>query len=155
MTGNKITNVVLHESAVISKLPEVANERNIAIADLLEKNEFSLVDDFAGPYELTLSVKEGRLVISVASEKDKTEKKINVSLKPFNKIIKDYFLVCESYFEAVKSANTQSVEAIDMGRRGIHNEASELLIDSLEEKIKMDFNTARRLFTLMCVLHFR
>lgn len=151
---SRIASINLHESAVISKLPEVAHERTVAINDLLANNSFTLVG-FDGPYHLNLSVKENRLIIAASNEESKENKKITVSLKPFRQLIKDYFLICESYFEAVKAANSQSVEAIDMGRRGMHDEGAKLLSEILEENIELDFNTARRLFTLICVLHFR
>ena len=108
-----------------------------------------------GPYRLRLSVEENRLIFDIRLEGDEEHGKVMLSLTPFRRIIKDYFLICESYYDAIKSAAPAQIEAIDMGRRGLHNEGSTLLKERLSGKIDMDFDTARRLFTLICVLHIK
>ncbi|HSO48557.1 MAG TPA: UPF0262 family protein [Rhizobiaceae bacterium] len=136
--------------------PDVEHERAVAIFDLLEENSFAPAnDEKGGPYRLTLSVAESRLVFNVARETGEPVAIHMLSLTPFKRVIKDYFLICESYYEAIRSASPSHIEAIDMGRRGLHNEGSQTLQDRLAGKIEVDFDTARRLFTLICVLHWR
>jgi len=152
MTHNRIAEINLHTSAVISLKPEIEHERRVAVADLLAANVFSL--DMDGPYRLDLALSENRLVLDISNAD--SFRTILIPIKSFKSIIKDYFLICESYFEALKTATTSGkIEAIDMGRRAIHNEGSELLIELLKGKAEVDFETARRLFTLICILHFR
>lgn len=135
--------------------PDIEHERAIAIFDLIEDNSFELVGHDSGPYKLILSLVESRLVFDVSNEGD--EKLIThiLSLTPFRQIVKDYFMICESYYEAIKSAATNRIEALDMGRRGIHNEGAQILKDRLDGKINIDTDTSRRLFTLVCVLHWQ
>lgn len=135
--------------------PDIEHERSIAIFDLIEENSFELVGHDTGPYKLILSLVESRLVFDISNEAD--EKLIThiLSLTPFRQIVKDYFMICESYYEAIKSAATNRIEALDMGRRGIHNEGAQILKDRLDGKINIDTDTSRRLFTLVCVLHWQ
>ncbi len=136
--------------------PDIEHERAVAIFDLVEENVFKPVgDDIGGPYRLKITVAESRLILAVT--RDSGDKVVThmLSLTPFRRIVKDYFLVCESYYQAIRTATPSRIEAIDMGRRGLHNEGSQALLDRLAGKIEMDFDTARRLFTLLCVLHWR
>lgn len=152
---HRIINVSLDERTVVRRSPEVEHERAVAIFDLIEENHFALLDGAGGPYNLHLSIEENRLVIDVRASDDSGIEKVMISLAPFRRVVKDYFTVCESYYQAIKRSSPSQIEAIDMGRRGLHNEGSELLRERLAGKIEMDANTARRLFTLLCVLHIR
>jgi uncharacterized protein (UPF0262 family) len=152
---DRIARVTLDEKSVVRRNAEVEHERAVAIYDLIEENRFSLVNGPAGPYGLWLSIAENRLVLDIRGEADEPLFKVVLSLSPFRKIVRDYFSVCESYYEAIKRASPSQIEAIDMGRRGLHDEGAELLRDRLDGKIDLDPNTARRLFTLVCVLHIR
>lgn len=151
----RLIEIILDETSIRRTTPDVDHERQVAIFDLLEDNHFQLEEGAAGPYCLNLSLAESRLVFSVASEEREALMTFMLSLSPFRKIIKDYFLVCESYYEAIKIAPPSRIEALDMGRRGLHDEGSQLLIERLKGKIEVDFPTARRLFTLICVLHWK
>jgi uncharacterized protein (UPF0262 family) len=131
------------------------HERRVAIFDLLESNLFDVVDAPDGPYCLKLSVQDGKLVFDVALLDGAPVRMFVLSLSPLRRVIKDYFMICESYYEAIRNATPTQIEAIDMGRRGLHNEGSELLEDRLKGKVTVDFDTARRLFTLICALHVR
>jgi len=153
--SRRIVNVSLDERMVVRRSPEVEHERAVAIFDLIEENDFTLVGATEGPYSLHLSIEENRLVIDVRHADETPLNKVMISLSPFRRVVKDYFTVCESYYQAIKRASPSQIEAIDMGRRGLHNEGSELLRERLAGKIEMDENTARRLFTLICVLHIR
>lgn len=154
-SSQRIVNVSLDERTVVRRSPEVEHERAVAIFDLIEENQFALLDGIAGPYSLHLSIEENRLVIDVRDAEETPVDKVTISLSPFRRVVKDYFTVCESYYQAIKRSSPSQIEAIDMGRRGLHNEGSELLRERLAGKIEMDENTARRLFTLICVLHIR
>ena len=135
--------------------PEIEQERRVAIFDLLEQNEFALASDrAAGPFHLGLAIREKRLVFDIAAETGEQAAEFHLSLGPFRQVVKDYFQICESYFEAVKKLPPSQIEAIDMARRGIHNEGARVLQERLDEKIVLDNDTSRRLFTLICVLHF-
>ncbi|MEE9140698.1 MAG: UPF0262 family protein [Alphaproteobacteria bacterium] len=151
----RVVNITLDESTIARRTPDVEQERAVAIYDLLEANEFAPVGDYHGPYNLHLGIEEDRLAIGIRSEDDEPLDTVQLPLKPFRQLVKDYFLVCESYFSAIKTASPARIEAIDMGRRGLHDEGSELLRARLAGKIDIDFDTARRLFTLICVLHIR
>ncbi len=151
----RIVNIFLEEKSVVRRAAHVEHERKVAIYDLLEENLFALVGDDRGPYNLHLGVEDNRLVFDVRTEGDDPLDKFTVPLNSFRKIVKDYFMVCESYFEAIKTAPPSRIEALDMGRRGLHNEGSDILRDRLEAKVEIDGATARRLFTLLCVLHIR
>ena len=135
--------------------PDVEHERAVAIFDLIEENSFEPIGHAGGPYRLNLSLLDSKLVFAVRTETGEEVATHILSLTPFRRIVKDYFLICESYYQAIRSATPSQIEAIDMGRRGIHNEGSQTLMDRLSGKIKFDFDTARRLFTLVCVLYWR
>ncbi|WP_274426186.1 UPF0262 family protein [Chelativorans sp. YIM 93263] len=136
--------------------PDIEHERAVAVFDLVEENSFQPVGDkTGGPYKLKISLADARLVFNVLRENDEVVVAHVLSLTPFKRIVKDYFLVCDSYYEAIRTATPSQIEAIDMGRRGLHNEGSQTLMERLEGKIEVDFDTARRLFTLVCVLHWR
>lgn len=136
--------------------PDIEHERAVAIFDLVEENSFQPVGDpVGGPYRLKISLVDSRLALAVSRENGDTVITHMLSLTPFRRIVKDYFLVCESYYQAIRSATPSQIEAIDMGRRGLHDEGSQTLMDRLAGKIEVDFSTARRLFTLLCVLHWR
>ena len=139
--------------------PEIEQERKVAIFDLLEDNAFGLPareDRVApeGPYRLKLAIREGRLVFDITTKAEEKAAEFHLSLGPFRQVVKDYFQICESYFDAVKKLPPSQIEAIDMARRGIHNEGARVLQERLEGKAEIDMPTARRLFTLICVLHF-
>ena len=155
-----IAEIKLDDSALPPPTPEIEQERKVAIFDLLEDNTFILPqrderDVPAGPYHLTLSIRDKRLVFEVDTIDDERAAEFHLSLGPFRQVVKDYFQICESYFNAVKTLPPSQIETIDMARRGIHNRAAELLVERLEGKIETDFATARRLFTLICVLHIK
>jgi uncharacterized protein (UPF0262 family) len=151
----RIVDITLDERTVVRRSPDIEHERKVAIFDLLEQNSFSLAACRAGPYVLHLGIEENRLVFDVCDEAGVHLEKVVLPLSPFRRIVKEYFVVCESYFDAIKTASPSRIEAIDMGRRGLHNDGSTLLQERLEGKIEVDFDTARRLFTLVCVLHIR
>jgi uncharacterized protein (UPF0262 family) len=151
----RIVKIDLDERTVVRRNPDVEHERAVAIFDLLEENRFAPVGDFAGPFELSLAIEENRLVFDIKSEGGEALTKVMLPLSPFRTVVKDYFTVCESYYAAIKRASLTQIEAFDMGRRAVHNEGSDLLRERLEGKIELDQNTARRLFTLICVLHIR
>lgn len=140
---------------MVRRRPEVEHERAIAIYDLLEDNYFAPMGEYVGPYNLHLRLEDNRLVFDVRTQDDQKLLEVPLPLRTFQSIVKDYFLVCESYYQAIKKSTPSQIEAIDMGRRGLHNEGSETLQDRLKGKVDIDFDTARRLFTLICVLHIR
>lgn len=149
----RIVDITLDEQSVARRTAQVEHERAVALFDLLEDNDFLLVGGEPGPYKLHIGIFEQRLVFGVHGEDDRKMRDIILSLTPFRKVIKDYFLICESYYAAIKKLGPSQIEALDMGRRGLHNEGSELLRERLEGKIELDLDTARRLFTLICALH--
>jgi len=151
----RIKEIQLDRGSIVRWSREVEHERQVAIFDLLERNSFALVNGFAGPYQVELSLRDANLVFAVEDEEGERQTEIRLSMRPFRRLIKDYFLICDSYFEAIKSASPSRIEAIDMGRRGLHNEGAAKLVEVLAEKIALDEETARRLFTLICVLHVR
>jgi len=151
----RIANIVLDERTVVRRGPEVEHERAIAIFDLLEQNYFAPRGEHGGPYNLRLAIEEGRLLFDIRDTSDGPIGKVGLSLTSFRRVVKEYFEICDSYFKAIKTASPSRIEAIDMGRRGVHNEGSRLLQERLAGKIDLDFDTARRLFTLICVLHIR
>ena len=151
----RIAHVHLDEKTMVRRQAEVEHERAIAIYDLLEGNYFAPAGDYTGPYALHLRLEDNRLLFDVRSEQGETLLQVPLPLKQFQSLVKDYFLVCESYYTAIKKSSPSQIEAIDMGRRGLHNEGSELLKERLAGKIDIDFDTARRLFTLVCILHIR
>lgn len=144
------------DSSIGRSTPDIEHERAVAIFDLIEENNFYPVGDKkGGPYKLIISLIERRLIFSIMRENNEKVATHILSLTPLRRVVRDYFLICESYYEAIRSASPSKIEAIDMGRRGLHNEGSQTLQNRLDGKIEMDFNTARRLFTLVCVLHWR
>jgi uncharacterized protein (UPF0262 family) len=151
----RLTAVTLDEHTVVRRTREIEQEREIAIYDLLEGNNFQLVGSEGGPYHLVLGIEENRLVFDIQLEDEIAHGKVMLSLTPFRSVIKDYFLICDSYYKAIRTAPPSQIEALDMARRASHNEGSELLKTRLEGKIAVDFDTARRLFTLICVLHLK
>jgi len=151
----RIVKITLDERSVVRRNADIEHERAVAIFDLLEENSFALAGDAPGPFHLHLGIEENRLVLDIRSTDETTVDRVLVPLSPFRSIVKDYFLVCETYFQAIRSASPSRIEAIDMGRRALHNEGSELLRERLAERVTVDLNTARRLFTLVCVLHIR
>lgn len=151
----RLVKVSLDEKSVVRRSPEVEHERAVAIYDLIEDNTFTPVGEHPGPFGLRLRIEESRLVFDIRDEADEPLGQVLLSLTPFRRIVKDYFEVCESYFEAIKTASPSKIEAIDMGRRGLHDEGSRVLVERLEGKISIDFDTARRLFTLISALHWK
>ncbi|MGI9414174.1 MAG: UPF0262 family protein [Hyphomicrobiales bacterium] len=153
--GSRLASVTIDEGSLGTLSADVDHERKVAIFDLLEENAFDVIERGTGPYHLHLSIEDNRLVFDIADHREMQCAVFGFSLSPFRKLVKDYFLVCESYFEAIKTAPPSRIEAIDMGRRGLHNDGSRLLQERLRGKIEVDFDTARRLFTLICVLHWK
>lgn len=150
-----IASLSLDETFGRGRLPEIEQERAVAIEDLVEENSFSLADGPGGPYHLVLGIAENRLVFRVQDEAHADLKIIGLALGPFRRIIRDYRDICESYYNAIRSLSPSQIETIDMARRGLHNDGSELLVRRLEGKIALDHGTARRLFTLLCALHMK
>jgi uncharacterized protein (UPF0262 family) len=151
----RIVNVFLDEKTVGRRSPEIEHDRAVAIFDLLEENYFAPANGELGPFSLHLGLEENRLHVDVRDESDMEIFEFNLPLSSFRTVIKDYFLICESYYEAIKAASPSKIEAIDMARRGLHNEGSEILSERMKEHVEIDFDTARQLFTLLCVLHIR
>jgi uncharacterized protein (UPF0262 family) len=151
----RIAKIELDERTVVHRTRQIEQEREIAIYDLLEGNCFRLAGSEGGPYKLVLGIEENRLVFDIRLEDETEHGKVMLSLTPFRTVIKDYFLICDSYFKAIRNAPASQIEALDMARRSSHNEGSELLRERLKGKIDVDFDTARRLFTLICVLHLK
>lgn len=153
--SDRLIDVELDES-IGRSTPDVEHERAVAIFDLIEENSFRLVNDKGtGPYKLRLSLVDARLVFAISRENGEDVMTHILSLTPFRRIVRDYYMICESYYAAIRSSTPSQIEAIDMGRRGLHNEGSQTLKERLSGKIDVDFDTARRLFTLVCVLHWR
>jgi uncharacterized protein (UPF0262 family) len=159
MPDPRIIDIELDERTILWRSADIEQERRIAIFDLIEGNHFAPQrqhpDGYAGPYRVTLSVEEGRLAIQIKREDDTPLELLVLGLARFRRPIRDYFAICDSYFQAIRQSTPQQIETVDMARRGIHNEAAELLKERLEGKIDIDFDTARRLFTLICVLHIK
>ena len=159
MADRRISHITLDEKTIIWRSADIEQERRIAIFDLLEGNHFAPQrvhpDGYVGPYRVGLRVEEGRLGIDVAREDGTSLETHVLGMGRFRRPIRDYFAICDSYFQAVKSSTPAQIETIDMARRGIHNEAAELLKTALDGKVDVDFDTARRLFTLICVLHIK
>lgn len=159
MGDPRIIDITLDEATIMWRSADVEQERRIAIFDLIEGNYFAPqrqhTDGYAGPYRIALSVEEGRLVIGIARDDGTALETYILGLGRFRRAIKDYFAICDSYYQAIRAATPQQIETVDMARRGVHNEAAELLKERLEGKIDIDFDTARRLFTLICVLHIK
>lgn len=153
---HRLVEITLDEASLAAASRDAEQERKIAIFDLLEDNSFEVDDIDEGPYALTLSLYDGRLVLDCVRVSDRASVRTCVlSLSPFRRIIKDYFYICDTYHQAIRTSTAQQIETIDMARRGLHNEGSEVLIQRLAGKFKIDFDTSRRLFTLICALHVR
>jgi uncharacterized protein (UPF0262 family) len=150
---HRLQSVELDEDSLSAASRDQEQERQIAIFDLLEDNYFAPEGARSGPYDLKMGLVENRLVLDISGAD--YERRHILSLSPFRSLIRDYFMICESYYQAIRNATPAQIEALDMGRRGLHNEASELLQERLKGKIETDLDTARRLFTLICALHWR
>lgn len=159
MADPRIIHIELDEATILWRNADIEQERRIAIFDLIEDNCFKPHRAFAagheGPYRLRLSVHDGRLALEVADESGAELEALVLGLGRFRRPIREYFAICDSYYQAIRKATPSEIETIDMARRGVHNEAAELLLERLEGKVETDFATARRLFTLICVLHIR
>jgi uncharacterized protein (UPF0262 family) len=156
---NRIAHIELDQTGLAAPTPAIEQERKVAMFDLVEQNSFAPVprpDQIMpeGPYNLNLAIRDKRLVFDIASETGEKAGEFHLSLGPFRQVVKDYFAICESYFDAVKKLPPAQIETIDMARRGIHNEGARVLMERLEGKAELDNDTARRLFTLICVLHW-
>lgn len=151
----RLVGVTLDEASIGRANPDVEHERAVAIYDLLELNQFAPVGHDGGPYTLHLSINDNRLVFDIRSEDGTPVVAHLFSLSPLRRIVKDYYMICDSYYQAIRTATPDKIEAIDMGRRGIHNDGSRILIERLKDKVTVDMDTARRLFTLICVLHWK
>ena len=152
---SRLVAVTLDEASIGRGNPDQEHERAIAIYDIVEANSFRIPDQDRGPYALHLSLLEKKLCFEIRSAEGERLTTHVLSLTPFRRVIRDYEMICGSYYQAIRSASPAQIEAIDMGRRGLHNEAAELLIQRLEGKVVIDFDTARRLFTLIFALHWR
>jgi uncharacterized protein (UPF0262 family) len=151
----RIVKIELDERSLARATADIEHERKVAIYDLLEENRFAPNGAGEGPFELRLSIVERRLVFDVRRAGGDPLGQVHLSLSPFRKIIKDYFMLCESYYDAIRNAAPSQIETVDMARRAMHNEGSEILMERLKDKIELDLNTARRLFTLICSFHMR
>ena len=153
---NRVVAVTLDEESIGRSGPDIEHERAIAIYDLIEQNLFAPENaDGKGPFKLHIGITGNRLMFDIRQEDDTPVVVHLLSLTPFRRIVKDYFMICDSYYQAIRTATPDKIEAIDMGRRGIHNEGSRILMERLKGKVKVDLDTARRLFTLICVLHWK
>lgn len=159
MGDYRISKVELDEATILRRNADIEQERRVAIFDLIEDNVFKPLRDFgdgyAGPYHLKISVEEGRLILDIRRVDDTPFETLVLGLGRFRRVVKDYFAICDSYYQAIRKASAAEIETIDMARRGVHNEAAELLMERLDGKVETDFATARRLFTLICVLHIK
>ena len=155
----RIAKIELDEESIIWRNADIEQERRIAIFDLIEENFFKPVRaaerGAGGPYHLRLAVRDGRLLMTIADNEDAVLEELLLGLARFRRPIREYFAICDSYYQAIRKATPGEIETIDMARRGVHNRAAELLLERLEGKIETDFPTARRLFTLICVLHIK
>ncbi len=154
-SNHRLIAIDLDEASLGAASADAEHERRIAIFDLLEGNVFEVEGEDSGPYSLKLLVADQRLIFEIFGAAPREPKSLVLSLTPFRRVIKDYFLVCNSYYDAIRTATPQQIEAIDMGRRSLHNEGSKLLEERLAGRVKLDFDTSRRLFTLICALHVR
>jgi uncharacterized protein (UPF0262 family) len=158
-SDHRIAHIALDEATIIWRSADVEQERRIAIYDLIEENSFKPLRaaerGATGPYRLKLAVSDGRLALSIADADDRLLEELILGLARFRRSIRDYFAICDSYYQAIRKATPGEIETIDMARRAIHNRAAEVLLETLEGKIETDFATARRLFTLICVLHIK
>ena len=158
-SDHRIARIDLDEETIIWRNADIEQERRIAIFDLIEDNSFKPVRaaerGASGPYHLRLAVRDGRLLMTIADTADVVMEELLLGLARFRRPIREYFAICDSYYQAIRKATPGEIETIDMARRGVHNRAAELLLERLEGKVETDFATARRLFTLICVLHIK
>jgi uncharacterized protein (UPF0262 family) len=153
--AHHLVEVTLDEKSIGRSSSDVEHERAVAIYDLIEQNSFAPEGHKGGPYTLVLGMAETRLMLDIKTAKGEAVMTHLLSMSPFRRIVKDYFMICDSYYQAIRTATPDRIEALDMGRRAIHDEGSKLLMERLKRKVRVDFDTARRLFTLICVLHWR
>ncbi|NQU71784.1 MAG: UPF0262 family protein [Rhodospirillales bacterium] len=153
--ARKLLKISLDEETVAVRSAEIEHERQVAIFDLLQDNDFALSNGVDGPYHVTLGIIDRRLRFDIRNPRDEKLAEVMLPLAPFRSVIRDYFTVCDAYYEAIKTASRTRIEAIDMGRRSLHDEGAEILRERLARDIDIDDNTSRRLFTLICVLHAR
>jgi uncharacterized protein (UPF0262 family) len=151
----RLIDIRLDDKTLVRRSAEVEHERAVAIYDLIEENSFAPEGDFAGPYLLRLRLEDNRLIFDIRTGTDTPLTEVGLPLTAFQSLVKDYFLVCESYYAAIRTAPPSKIEAIDQGRRALHDEGATLLLQRLKGRIALDFATARRLFTLICILHVR
>jgi uncharacterized protein (UPF0262 family) len=151
----RIAGITLDEHTVVRRSDEIEHERAAAISDLLAGNSFAPASGLEGPFQVDLAIEENRLSLDIRGANDGSSETVVLPLAPFRRIVKDYFMICESYYQAIKNSGLAKVEAIDVGRRALHDEGSRLLAERLADKVSIDHDTARRLFTLICVLHLR
>ncbi len=151
----RIVDIAFVERHVTRRSADIEHERRVAIFDLIEENHFAPALEHPGPFRLRLGIEETRLVFDIRDAADAELARVPLALQPMRGTVRDYFKVCEAYYEAIKTATPSRIEAIDMGRRGLHDEGSRLLQEQLAGRIEIDHDTARRLFTLLCVLHIR
>jgi uncharacterized protein (UPF0262 family) len=154
MADPRIIDIELDERTIIRRSEDIEREKQVAILDLLEQNYFQPAGQ-DGPFRILLRIEDGRLALELRDEEGAPQETIRLGLARFKRPVRDYFAICESYFKAVRSDTPHGLETIDMARRAVHNEAAELLRECLGDKVEMDFDTARRLFTLICVLHIK
>jgi uncharacterized protein (UPF0262 family) len=155
MADPRIVAIEIDEKSLAPAGPDADQERKVAIFDLLEGNVFKVVGHDGGPYNVVLSLADNRLVFDVSEQDGSAVRKLLLSLTTLRRVIKDYFMICDSYYDAIRSSTPGQIEAIDMGRRGLHNEGSQILTEKLADKVEVDHDTSRRLFTLVCALHAR
>ena len=159
MVNPRISHIELDEATILWRNADIEQERRIAIFDLIEENSFRPVRaaeaGHEGPYRLRLSVEDGRLSMEISDDAGQQLETLILGLGRFRRPIRDYFAICDSYYQAIRKATAAEIETIDMARRGVHTEAAEMLLERLDGKVETDFATARRLFTLICVLHIR
>jgi uncharacterized protein (UPF0262 family) len=155
MADPRIIDIQLDERTIIRRSDEIEQERRVAIFDLLEANLFKPAEDYPGPFRILLRIEDNALAIELKDETGAALETIRLGLARFKRPVRDYFAICDSYFKAVRSDSPHGLETIDMARRAVHNDAAELLRECLADKVEMDFDTARRLFTLICVLHIK
>ena len=159
MSDPRIVHIELDDATILWRNADIEQERRIAVFDLIEENRFKPLRAFGagheGPYPLRLGVHDGRLALDLADERGQQLETLILGLGRFRRPIREYFAICESYYQAIRKATAQEIETIDMARRGVHNEAAEMLLERLDGKVETDFATARRLFTLICVLHIK
>lgn len=156
MPEHHIAQIFLDETSIVRRSPEVEQERAVAIYDLLESNHFAPIGELSGPFHLHLRVQDrSRLILDIRTVSDDRLREVSVPLVPLRRLIRDYFQICESYYDAIKKLTPSQIETIDMARRGLHDEGSDILMERLRDVVEIDFDTARRLFTLVCVLHIR